>query len=775
VFFVDLSTATGSDAVVALIAGAIGLGDSPERSPIDELKARLRPLRLLLVLDNFEQVTAAAATLVELLEHGPGLTLLVTSREALRVRGEHLLNVPPMALPAATGGPTSAAELGGFEAIQLFVARARAANPAFNLTDDNAAAVAEICRRLDGLPLAIELATARLNLFSPDALLGRLESRLAVLRGGARDLPLRQQTMRATIEWSYQLLDPPEQRLFELLSVFAGATTDIVEAVAARVGPVAGADLDVVEGLGSLLDKSLVRQAEGGASDEPRIVMLETIREYASERLAAQPELAVAAREAHAVAFAELAARATAADPGTEGPGAVAERLADELDNLRAAWRHWVGARDLVRLEQLEDALWAGYEARGWYHATIELIRDHLDVLADSPATPERWEEEVTLRTSLGRALTLLRGYTGEAEDAYLAALALFEDRPEGERRRLFPVLRGLSSFYGFRGEFDRGIAIIGEMLRLADEQGDASMRLDGTILLGGYTCFQGRLEEGIALLEQANAEAAAGGYRMRRLRLGNDLRVTGLTTVGFALWLLGKPDQALDRADRAIALARSLDHPYSLAYALYHVGFLHLWRREPERMRDRALEVLRLAETNDLPLWRALGRCLLGSATSSLGDPQAGLDHIAAGLDLYGGLRTPPVFWPLVRYLEAGARLEAGDPLHGLPLVDEALALAGDEDILSPLFGILRGDLLLAVDPPDVDGARASYDGAARVAAKLGTQGSLLRVEARRIRVARPEERDDRAAALRAVLASFEEGRSAPDALDAERLLAGA
>ena len=203
----DLSSARDADAVVALIAGAIGLGDARERSPLDELKTRLRAWRVLLVLDNFEQVATAAAILVELLEHCPGLALLVTSREALRVRGEHLLTVPPMSLPRAAPGPPSAAELGRFEAIQLFVARARAVNPAFNLTDDNAAAVLDICRRLDGLPLAIELATARLNLFSPEALLGRLESRLSVLRGGARDLPLRQQTMRATIEWSYHLLD----------------------------------------------------------------------------------------------------------------------------------------------------------------------------------------------------------------------------------------------------------------------------------------------------------------------------------------------------------------------------------------------------------------------------------------------------------------------------------------------------------------------------------------------------------------------------------------
>ena len=216
----------------------------------------------MLVLDNFEQVTVAAPTVAELLHECAKLKLLVTSREALHLRGEHLFAVPPLSLPSAAREQASAEQLAQYEAIQLFVERAQAVKPDFQLTDDNAAAVAEICLRLDGLPLALELATARINLFSPEALLDRLDSSLQLLRSGARDLPERQQTLRATIEWSYELLEPGEQRLFELLAAFSGATFEAVEAVAGSVNGRSGTQIDTLDGLASLVDKSLLRQAD---------------------------------------------------------------------------------------------------------------------------------------------------------------------------------------------------------------------------------------------------------------------------------------------------------------------------------------------------------------------------------------------------------------------------------------------------------------------------------------------------------------------------------
>jgi predicted ATPase/class 3 adenylate cyclase len=283
VFFVDLSAVRDTESVLTAIADAIGLSETSGEPMLVELTRQLREHRALLVLDNFEQVMAAAPTALELLRKCPGLKLLVTSREALHVRGEHLFPVPPLSLPQAAPRQLSAEQLAGFEAIQLFVERSRAARPDFCLTDDNARAVADICIRLDGLPLAIELATARINLFSPETLRDRLSSGLQLLRGGARDLPARQQTLRATIEWSYRLLEPGEQRLFMLLSAFSGAGFEAVEVVAGQVDGQAETGAEPLDAMASLVDKNLVRLADPD-DGEPRLVMLETISRSARTR-----------------------------------------------------------------------------------------------------------------------------------------------------------------------------------------------------------------------------------------------------------------------------------------------------------------------------------------------------------------------------------------------------------------------------------------------------------------------------------------------------------
>ena len=771
VFFVDLVTATDGDGVLALIAAAAGLADTTERSPLNELRRHFRSQRVLLVLDNFEQVTVAAPVLIELLADCPSLKLLVTSRQTLRVRGENVVSVPPLSLPAAAAAFTTADELSQFEAIQLFVERARGVRSDFRLTDDNAGAVAEICRRLDGLPLAIELATARMNLFSPEALRDRLGSRLKMLGGGARDLPARQQTLRATIEWSYQLLDPAEQRLLELLSVFAGSSVESVESVAAGLDDVAGVELDVLDSLSSLLDKSLVRQADRSAVDDaPRIVMLETIREYAAEQLAAHAEFAAAAHDHHARYFVGYAADATIAAGEVEG--AVASDAATlESDNLRIAWRHWVAQGDLDRLKQLKGLLWPLYDRRGWYHATVEVIRDMLGVLTARPDRADHWQEELTLRTTLARALTMLRGYTGEVEDAYAEALGLLRDHPDVPL--LFPVLRSLASFHGFRGEIDKGLDYANRILALADSENDPSMRVDGEALIGSNTGFTGQLEAGLAHLDAAIRTFEADSYRPRRFRLGLDVRASCLTTSGFFLWLAGRPDQAVGRADRAVELSTELDHPYSLAYALFHSGFLHLWRREPDLVAARAIAALRVAEASDLPIWRALGTCLLGAATSALGRPTEGLRQIADGLDQYQDLRTPPVFWPFIRFIQAGAYVDAGSPGPGFPLIDEAIAMGGPDNPIAPLFHIVRGDLSFLGPRPDLAAARASYEEAYAMAARLESRAPQLRAAGRLVRIATAAERPARLDALRTVHATFAEGHATADLGEAAELLA--
>jgi predicted ATPase/class 3 adenylate cyclase len=769
--FVDLAGARDRGSVLATIASRIGLTDTRDESLLDELTQQLREQHILLILDNFEQVTTAAPTVAQLLPDCPRLKVLVTSREALRVRGEHLFSVPPLSLPSAGRRRASANELVEYEAVRLFVERARAVSPDFRLTDDNGAAVAEICLRLDGLPLAIELATARINLFSPEALRDRLRSSLQLLRSGARDLPARQQTLHATIEWSYQLLSAGEQRLFELISVFSGISFDAVEAVAGSIDGLRETGIDTLDGLASLADKSLIRPAHTGA-EEPRMLMLGTIREYAAERLEDLPAFSAAAHRAHAVFFADFARRQWDDLIGDQRDTGLAA-MAAEIENLRLAWLFWVDEGDLDQLNKLVDSLWLLYDARGLYHATIELTTELLNVLSSTPFTPERAKQELTLRTSLARALMAANGYTEEVEEAYTRALKLVEG--EQELPQLFPVLRGLASFYTYRAEFENGARIGRQILRLADTQDDPSMRVDGHLVLGSGLAMQQDLHGGLDHLDKAIAVFESQGHRSRRFGLGNNPGVASYTTSALILWMLGFPDRALERASRAVALATELEHPSTLAYALFHTGFLHLWRREPRLVRDRAVGVFDVADEHDLQIWRALGTCLLGAAKTELGRHEEGLTEIREGIALYQGMTTPPVFWPLILFMRAGACARSGRPADGLGLIEEAIEIAdqGSGLTLLPEFYLRKGHLLLLL--PEAGGARAEdwFQRAFDVARGLDARMMQLRAAIELCRSQRePGDAQRGRELLSAVYATFTEGFATPDLVDAGDLL---
>jgi predicted ATPase/DNA-binding CsgD family transcriptional regulator len=281
VTFVDLAPIRDPGLVTSAIAQVLGVRETGDELLLDRLQALLRDQRHMLVLDNFEQVVEAAPAVAALLTGCPKVTVLVTSRIRLRLSDEHEFQVPPLAL-ADIKDQQSAASLGASAAVRLFVARASATSPGFALTEENATDVARICQRLDGLPLAIELAAARIKVLPPPALLAKLDQRLPLLTGGGRDLPARQQTMRDAIAWSYDLLTPEEQTLFRRLGVFVGGFT--LEAAEAVVHDPEDPTLDVFHEIASLMDASLLRQDEGSAG-EPRFQMLETVREFARERL----------------------------------------------------------------------------------------------------------------------------------------------------------------------------------------------------------------------------------------------------------------------------------------------------------------------------------------------------------------------------------------------------------------------------------------------------------------------------------------------------------
>lgn len=309
VFFIELAPVREVSRVVSTIAQVLGIREVTEQPFLETLKEHLRDRNTLLALDNFEQVTEAASVVAQLLTACPKLKVLVTSRIPLHISGEHELPVPPLALPRRKP-PPPVETLSQYGAVQLFIQRAQAVKSGFSITNDNAPAVAEICVRLDGLPLAIELAAARVKLLSPAALLTRLENRLNILTGGARDLDTRQQTLRDTIAWSYDLLDDAEKKLFRRLAVFiGGATLDAMEAVCGD-----SLEMDVFDGVYSLVDKSLLRQEGDEDSGEPRFMMLETIREFAAEQWEQSGEVQEIRRHhaeyylavANAVALAEI-------------------------------------------------------------------------------------------------------------------------------------------------------------------------------------------------------------------------------------------------------------------------------------------------------------------------------------------------------------------------------------------------------------------------------------------------------------------------------------
>jgi predicted ATPase len=365
--FVELDPVKEAGLVVAAIAGGLGLRTSGGPL-ITDVTAYLRPRRLLLVLDNFEQVTEAAPLVADLLAAAPGVAALVTSRMVLRIGVEHEFPVPPLPVPEKGIGQT-AGDLQQYASVRLFVERAQAATASFELTSRNAEAVAEICRRLDGLPLAIELAAARVRLLPPQALLARLDHRLTLLTVGPRDLPERQRTLRATLEWSFDLLSPGEQRLFACLGVFAGGfDLPAAEAVSGHAGAddPAGPDGagEVVDSLASLVDASLVQSAD--FNGELRFALLGTIQEYALECLGDGAEWR-AAHDRHAAYYLAVA---ESAEPRLRGAGQLAwlERLEIEHGNLAAAMSWLVDQDQIESAHHLGEMIWRFW----WLHGHAE-------------------------------------------------------------------------------------------------------------------------------------------------------------------------------------------------------------------------------------------------------------------------------------------------------------------------------------------------------------------------------------------------------------------
>ncbi len=700
VFFVDLSPYREPESVLASIANTIGLRETGSRPIIDELKSKLQKKKFLLLLDNFEQVMNTASKIGELILSCPLLKLLITSREALHLRGEHIFPVPPLRLPKNNFKEQSAEQLAQFEAVQLFIDRAVAVKPDFEVTNENASDVAEICLRLDGLPLAIELAVARIKLFSPKDLLERMGGRLKLLRSGARDLPARQKTLRDTIDWSYEMLNTGEQKLFSLLSVFSGCTFEALEDVAEKVKEPDRTEFDILDGITSLIDKSLIRHPEQN-SGESRLLMLETIREYAAERLEEQPGFAVSARRTHALYYADLTKSLQKQLTGRTRESTL-KLFESDIENMKTAWRYWVAEKNLEQLNKLTDSLWLIFDAKGWYYSSLDLTSDLLKVLENTPSSKERALQEIMLKTSLARVLMSIKGCTPEVEKAYTDALELC--RKYGEIPQLFPVLRALGGFYAYIADFEKSAHFGKQMLNLAEQNDNLNVKVEADLLYGYSLVFAGDLKAGMKHLERGIADYSIDVHSSDRFKIGNNPGITAHTTSAMCLWMLGFPDRALKLADDAISLANKLNHPYSKAYALFHTGLFHLWRQELEIVLDRADAALKIACEYEYQIWKAVATCLHGSALAGMGQPDKGLLEIKRGIDMYSELKTPPVFWPILLILQTGTYIYSGEPEKGLTLINEALQIVGEKagnPMLAEIYR-LKGDILMMVSPED-------------------------------------------------------------------------
>jgi non-specific serine/threonine protein kinase len=602
VYFVELAPIRDSRFVPSTIAQVFDIGEAGSRSVVENLKNYLEDKQLLLVLDNYEQIIETAPLVGDLLSAAPGLKVIVTSRQVLRVYGEQEYLVPPLTVPDL-GSMNGFTVLSRCEAVELFRQRAQAVKPDFIITEGNVSAIAEICVHLDGLPLAIELAAARSKLMSPEMIRSRLESRFEMLTGGARDLPSRLQTLRGTIDWSYDLLGEDEKLLFSRLSVFQGGRT--IEAAEAICAP--GVSIPVMEGLESLLNKSLLHQ-ELGRGGEPRFLMLETIHEYAREKLEQSGDAENLQRK-HAAYFARLAERAETELTGAE-QGDWFERLRSEHDNLRTA---------------LAFTLGSGQSDLGL--RIVGALRDF-------------WNYDGHVVEGLGWIERALES----AEDAspHLRAKAL--------------NAAGWLSFV--QGDYQRGKLFNSQALVLFRDLGDEANSAWALLFLGVHSAGSlSEISEGIALIEEALAL-----FRLHEDKAGI---IRALNRLGELARLDGDYDRAGEAYEECLSLCRQSGDRLLEAYQLANLGLVAQHRGNYERAESMIKKGLILCNglhtKYPLPVYLAI----LSGPVAAQGNPEQAAQLLGASDSLFktmGGLGLQPTDQAEIDRFEAAVREQLGE-----------------------------------------------------------------------------------------------------------------
>jgi predicted ATPase/class 3 adenylate cyclase len=629
VYFVGLSTLTDAGLVAATIAHALELPDRGGRSDLERVMDHVAQKRILLLLDNFEQLTAAAPVVSELLTHAPGVSVLATSREMLHVYGEQEYPVPPLGVPPldepGRQRQPDVQSLSQYESVALFIERAMAVKPDFAVDNENAPAVAEICVRLDGLPLAIELAAARTRILTPQAIMRRLGHQLDLLSGGGSDRPERQQTLRGAIAWSYDLLDERDRRLFACLSVFSGgASLEAIEEVCAHE-----VDGDVLDCLTSLVDKSLVRQRS--ADDEPRFMQLQTIREYAAER-AAQDGILDDLRRRHAEFFAHLATAASAVIMGSDKRRWL-DRLEQEHGNLRAAFEFAMERADARLALRMAADLWRFWQMRGYLAEGLDHVKAALALSVADAEDPSL----VALRSDGLEAAGGLAYWQGDmrlARDYYEQALAAA--RLHGGDAAVANALYNLSFVF--------------------------SVPSSGEDMLDAERAHE--------FVTQALEIYRGIGDRAGTAR--------ALWALSNSAWTGNQPELGEQYAAESLGIFRELGDAFSVAWALYTIGMMRLQMRRLATAAEPLRDSLRMfAEVEDLSGY-ALVLDGLAAEAYLLGDMQrsarligavralqqsSGTGLAVANRELIGFRHEPVTSDPqLIPFVAEGERLSSAD-----------------------------------------------------------------------------------------------------------------
>jgi len=766
VWLVDLAPLGDPRLVPSAVATVLGLEIRTE-DPLPRLVAGLRDKRMLLLLDNCEHVIDAAASLAAtVLSGAPGVIILATSREPLGVAGEGEYRLGPLSSRQPSSRLT-ATDAAAFPAVQLFVERVSAIVEDFALTDANAPLVVEICRTLDGLPLAIEFAAPRVEVLGVEGLAARLDDSLGLLGVRRRTAIPRHQTMRAVLDWSYGLLSEDEQLFFRALAIFSGGFT--VEAAAAVGTDTTKTRIETIDRLADLVAKSLVVADVSEA--EPRFRLLDTTRAYALERLGESGEREAVAHR-HAEHYRNLFERAE----GEAAARPADEWLADyarEIDNLRAAldWACSPGGDGSIGVALTAAAfpLWMRLSLLEECRGRAERALAALGAGASRDA-----RHEVKLHAAVAASLIYSRGPTSpEISMAYTRALEIAESLDDAEYR--LRALWGLWVYHAASGRHRLALELAQRFYALAAERPEANDRLSGEGMIGVSQLFLGDLPSARRHLEHMLADYVTPAQASHIVRFQIDQRVVMSSFLPRVLWLQGFPDQATRAAHISVEDARAANHTISLCQALAHAACpLALLTGDLAAAEHYGTMLLDHSTRHALALWRACGRSFQGLLVIQHGDVLTGLRLLRAGFDEFG--EAGSAVFRLIAFLMAEALGRAGQNAEGLAAIEDAIARSERTEEHWAMAELVRvkGELLLLQGAPGAatageDHFRQALDWARRQGAlswELRAATSLARLLRDRDRIG--EARD----LLAPIYERFTEGFGTADLLTAKALL---